>query len=318
MARLMFAKFAAGILSLLFVAGTCAPQKVPKYHDDLSSFSPEESWWEAENHEGILMDMLTSWDRPCDVHCIDMFGASGMIAKAWSKKGYSSLIFDILHDPKHDMCVRSGCRAFMHMASRLVPGGVIVGGPPCSLFVWISSSVHKRTRQLPLGDETNFKVRMANRLTRNMATCLRVLHSCRKNWYLIIEQPSTSRMFHLEWMLGLTVALCLINVTTWQGLFGGCLLKCTHLTSNLPSIDQLSRTLTKDKRQKFNQKMKEKRAKMKKKPVYYKKDARGKVSGGKDLQQTATYPARMCTAIFKAWFSIYVKDHLEKQSLASQ
>ena len=48
-------------------------------------------------------------------------------------------------------------------------------------------------------------------------------------------------------------------------------------------------------------KLQKRRAKGLPDPCYYKKDAKGRVSGGKDLASTAYYPARFCSAVHSAW-----------------
>ena len=48
-------------------------------------------------------------------------------------------------------------------------------------------------------------------------------------------------------------------------------------------------------------KLQKRRAKGLPDPCYYKKDAKGRVSGGKDLASTAYYPARFCSAVHNAW-----------------
>ena len=52
---------------------------------------------------------------------------------------------------------------------RLVPGGAVVAGPPCSLFVGACQSIHRRTRSCPLGDTRNLKVRLSNLIWDNFA-----------------------------------------------------------------------------------------------------------------------------------------------------
>ena len=48
-----------------------------------------------------------------------------------------------------------------------LPYGLLACGPPCSLFIWLSVSVHRRHVLPPRGDETNPKVYCANVITEN-------------------------------------------------------------------------------------------------------------------------------------------------------
>ena len=113
--------------------------------------------------------------------------------------------FDIREDDGHDILSDTGFWSLCHMMSRhifhsveplealyaqvipnmsehikthlnvglcrLLPGALIVLGPPCSLFVWMSSSVHCRSELRPMGDESRFVVRMANAISRNTVSC---------------------------------------------------------------------------------------------------------------------------------------------------
>ena len=55
---------------------------------------------------------------------------------------------------------------------RLVPRALLVGGPPCSLFIGASSSVHLRHIWTPWGDRTNKKVRLSNLIWANFVPSL--------------------------------------------------------------------------------------------------------------------------------------------------
>lgn len=46
-------------------------------------------------------------------------------------------------------------------------GSLVVAGPPCSLFIWISSGTHKRKKLGINGDIKLLSVRMANSIARN-------------------------------------------------------------------------------------------------------------------------------------------------------
>ena len=79
---------------------------------------------------------------------------------------------------------------------------------------------------------------------------------------------------------------------TWLGLYGHRLQKGTQLYAALPGAEKLKRTMTREKRKKFQKQ----RANSQKDD--YKKHANGTVSGGKDLQSSAIYPLKFCKAVF--------------------
>ena len=64
------------------------------------------------------------------------------------------------------------CRGHMMPHDRLKDGAALVAGPPCSLMVNACVSVHKRAADNLRGDESNFKVRLSNRIWENFAPLL--------------------------------------------------------------------------------------------------------------------------------------------------
>lgn len=118
-----------------------------------------------------------------------------------------------------------------------------------------SISVHRRHCLGPLGDLTNLKVRMSNLIVRNLCTCLRFLVEEGRVFYLVIEQPSSSWMFKLEWMLALGAMLQCVMITTWMAFFNHDMQKPTHLWGTLPGLGRMSRTMTADHKAKFRKRL---------------------------------------------------------------
>lgn len=69
---------------------------------------------------------------------------------------------------------------------RLVSGGIAVCGPPCSMFVSASQSVHQRRLGNIWGDEGNLRVRCANRIWLNFAG---IQPCCVDFWFHMISAP---------------------------------------------------------------------------------------------------------------------------------
>ncbi|CAJ1418629.1 unnamed protein product [Effrenium voratum] len=51
---------------------------------------------------------------------------------------------------------------------------MLLCGPPCGLFVFLSSSYHRRSSLFPYGDQSNKKIRAANQLVINFLIILSV------------------------------------------------------------------------------------------------------------------------------------------------
>lgn len=79
-----------------------------------------------------------------------------------------------------------------------------------------SSSVHRRHELGPIGDVQNRKVRMSNLIVQNLCTFLRVLYEQDRLYCLVLEQPGSSWLWKLEWVMALGVLLGCAKVHTWS------------------------------------------------------------------------------------------------------
>ncbi len=114
-----------------------------------------------------------------------------------------------------------------------------LAGPPCSLFVWLSSSVHKRRPGRLLGDTSVRKVRLSNLIVENLVALLRIAFQ-RGVWW-VMEQPTSSWMFKQDSVMELRSRCAAQLVVTFMGQFGHEMCKPTHLCSTLPTIGLLAR-----------------------------------------------------------------------------
>ncbi|CAE7351620.1 RHM1 [Symbiodinium natans] len=134
---------------------------------------------------------------------------------------------------------------------RLRNHGVVIGGPPCSLNIWLSSSVHRRSLSHPEGDTRNYKVRLSNLIAANTACWLTLLRDMGKVFYWALEQPSPSWLWRLECMIGLTAAFGAARICTWMAFFGHDMLKPSTLMGTLPGLAGMRRVMRKADRGKF-------------------------------------------------------------------
>ena len=166
---------------------------------------------------------------------------------AWIAQGREAAAFDVTLNKQDDIVMRSGFFRMVDRTCELVDRGLIVAGPPCSVFGFLSCSVHKRymSQYGVEGDTSLHCVRLSNRITTNFATLLRVCCPLR-NLLVVVEQPADSWMFKLPVWQTLIPILCLTMVKTHMGCFRHPMCKATHLLSNLPGIDALTRKMSKN------------------------------------------------------------------------
>jgi len=208
---------------------------------DLGTTVEESKWFHAEDHEQDIKDAIASMqedDR--DLHFLDLFSASGQGKRTFEANGYAAVSTDIITNPLEDITSRAGFFLILQMAMRIMEGGLLLGGPPCSLFIFLSSSMHRRSPAMPRGDESRRAVRLSNLVVDNCVVIL--THIIPRGVKFIIEQPLTSSMYDMpsftrirssspEWLA----------ITTYMGCFGHTMMKPTRLVSNMTSCRLLTR-----------------------------------------------------------------------------
>ena len=138
--------------------------------------------------------MFLPGDRLWDA--LDLFGFSKPIESVWTERGFSACALDVaLEGDNHDILGKQGWFTWLTKLMELCLGevnvlvhgtkrdefvmsslrrhhGMVVAGPPCSLWVWISSGTHKRTHHRLHGDIELLSVRMSNAIVRNFVALL--------------------------------------------------------------------------------------------------------------------------------------------------
>lgn len=117
------------------------------------------------------IDTMQHVPGPSDLACLDFFSASGKIAAAFRKRGWRGVSYDIATGGlNEDLTSKQGFETLLLKALRLLPLALIFAGPPCSLFIFLSSSQHMRSICRPLGNAFDRMTQMANRIVQNAVT----------------------------------------------------------------------------------------------------------------------------------------------------
>ncbi|CAK9002062.1 unnamed protein product [Durusdinium trenchii] len=91
---------------------------------------------------------------------LDIFAGKGNFCAECQAGGKTSMTVDILHDKKnHDILTRTGFFYVLQCILTMVEYGMILCGPPCGLFVFLSASYHRRSMDFPYGDQSKPKIR---------------------------------------------------------------------------------------------------------------------------------------------------------------
>ncbi|CAE7530858.1 unnamed protein product, partial [Symbiodinium pilosum] len=213
--------------------------------DDVQTACNEGAWFQAEKHRKAIRAFLAGPGSAERCAMLDLFGASGQMSSCWRKAGWEAFAYDIKTNSKHDLTSANGFWQLCKAGKKLMTKGLIFGGPPCSLYVWISKSVHNRREDNKyIGETGNFKVRVSNRIVANMCVFLEELSKVKDCVYTVTEQPGSSCMFKMRNTSSMVKRLKMKFVWTWMGLFGHEMQKGTKLIGNLPSLGSLRRVMT--------------------------------------------------------------------------
>ena len=143
--------------------------------DDTSCNGPEEDWYHAASHTDELIQYCQDWKGSQWLDCLDLFSFHQGMSK---ELGHAvSTAIDIrLNECAHDLTSKRGVFLVLALLLALIPGGLLTLAPPCSLYIWLSSSVHRRHVLGPYGNVRNLKVRMSNCIVINTVPRQLLLH----------------------------------------------------------------------------------------------------------------------------------------------
>jgi hypothetical protein len=127
-------------LTFLFLAspiyGPTAPLPTTPY-DAAQNLQEVYSWVAAQNLQKVCRN----------VDCLDLFSGRGNFAKVGREEGFNVETYEMRHDPSsQDFRTKAGFFEALGIVLRIAPQGIILTGPPCSLWIFLSSGFHCRTK----------------------------------------------------------------------------------------------------------------------------------------------------------------------------
>lgn len=146
----------------------------------------------STEHSTALSTFIHQWQGPSDLHALDLFGHSCATRSKFRQMASGILMLS----PSHDITTRAGVRDLLSVGLRLLNGALVCAGPPCSLWIFLSSSVHCRNSASHgiHGNPVHEKIQLSNVTVENMVAVLALLHRVR-HFHTVIEQPGSSMMF---------------------------------------------------------------------------------------------------------------------------
>lgn len=239
-------------------------------------------------------------DRDRDLDAAEIFAGCCSIHKGFITEGFQSRPFDVCLDPTQDICSVLGFVTAVELLLRVKRGGLAWFAPQCSLWVWISSSVHKRSSTNNFyGDSNHAGTKQASMMGHLVAGLVRLCHS--RGVFFILEQPRNSRLIKfppIRKALKMTGAKVIV---TWLKAFD----------DDFPIAKPIELHGT----ARFMPMLKRDQPNASGDHECYRKDFEGSVTGSSLLTHTQTYPKAFGVAVAQAFSRSRVKMLREAELL---
>jgi hypothetical protein len=153
------------LLLCLWCAGLSFGGKAKvKQHIDTVGVLPYEDYYYAADHLVEIAEFVNGFaDTSRYLEVADIY--SGLEARTFTEaqeRGYSAARYDVSIDPLHNVLTKAGFWHLLTIACSILPFGFAMLGPPCSLWIFLSSSIHKRSPANRAGDYANLLVNFSN------------------------------------------------------------------------------------------------------------------------------------------------------------
>ena len=111
------------------------------FSEDTVTNTKEGEWFYAARNRDKVDKVVANYEGGRGYHLVDMFSPHKRAADVFMYKGLSAASCDIRsHDENYDITSKDGFLNMLNVALALLPGGLCLGGPPCSLFIFLSQS----------------------------------------------------------------------------------------------------------------------------------------------------------------------------------
>ena len=226
-----------------------------------------------------------------DLDNVDFFAGMKAVSNTWNEHSFAAASYELLDDPQcQNFCSGPGLLFALMLTMRMRMGALSSWGTVCSSWIFVSSSVTKRTDENILGDTSCKGVADGNLQVSRMALLWELMKV--RNGIFWLEQPGSSKM-HLhprmhQWMQQNPTYEC----RTWMGCFGGETPKPTILRSNRWYVTKMKRRMTEELRKSLSTTCTR---------TVHPITGRLECSGGKRLKESQVYPKQYAVEMFRLW-----------------
>lgn len=240
-----------------------------------------------------------------DMSFVEIFAGDRSVSRSLQFLGYRGKSFDQRYTDNHNFLSPQGFLAVLTTLQQLHPGAIFWSAPPCSTWVWVSRSSTKRSREDVLGNESSEYIKSQNHLVTRLVYLLALAD--RLGVYWIIEQPQSSLMFRhpvMERFLKRPHRR-VYTVNMHMGIYSLDAVKPTLLVGTAPYLPSLEVRLTHSEL--LAVQMNEDRLVTSTSQVDPVSGVK-RVTGGRDLKKTQSYPLGFGSAHALAFHKSTMKD----------
>lgn len=239
---------------------------------------------------------VVEWDR--DLVAVDAFCGEAQILKAFSAAGHKVANFDVSQGNDGDILDMWGLCSIIKKVLKIMPYGILVGGPPCGSWVFINKATSRRSPRRIFGDCSRPYIRAANTITTRWILLAVICVARSVEW--LTEQPRGSLMPACPYV---TFLAMVVKPSFWgrvsflMGAYQSRTPKPTLCFGTPPWLPRLVRKMTENDKKRVAKNKRDTAKAMVIKTVN--KRGRVTVTGGPGMTASAAYTKRFARAIAK-------------------
>ena len=195
----------------------------------------------------VAQNASKRYNNMCRLDVVEGMAGCQSLSKAMRELGVSAVALDRLYHTNLDLATNAGFRAWCLSLRHLRKNGLLWLAVECKTWVWIGRCQTGRSKSFPLGDESNPKVREANKVMLRVAF-LCIVATC-VDVSFIVEQPVTSLLDSVPVFQGLMRAACARRVPLDLGAYGAPTKKPLKLWGTTKWLNSLTRRVPRNWKQ---------------------------------------------------------------------
>ena len=182
-------------------------------------------------HDGRPLYVMRDWSF------VDFCSGIARVTRWFEFYGHRGSPFDKLYNKNMDVTTLPGLAIAIVFVLRIIAGGVCIGGPECSTWVWIARGHTKRSITNIMGDQTRSDISEGNRMNLAVSILCTIMASWGVFW--LMENPVTTLFFKTVNMIAAIAHSSAKHVNLKLRRFGHQSAKPVTLVGTVPWLEDL-------------------------------------------------------------------------------